>query len=58
MEINLEQDQFIMRGVGADTNPCLLSGEVVLFLSESTNIKEVDLKLEGKGKVVFTDGTR
>lgn len=57
LEILLESDHLIMRGAGSDYNPTLMSGEVVLHLTESTNIKQLDLRLEGKAKVAFVEGS-
>ncbi|KAJ9123207.1 hypothetical protein QFC22_001400 [Naganishia vaughanmartiniae] len=55
LEINLDTDLIILRGAGGDVNPALLTGQVVLNLTESTNIKELTLRLEGKAKVAFFD---
>ncbi|KAJ9124471.1 hypothetical protein QFC24_003262 [Naganishia onofrii] len=55
LEIHLDSDLIILRGAGGDVNPALMSGQVILNLTESTNIKELTLKLEGKAKVAFFD---
>ncbi len=55
LEIQLENDHLVLRGQGGDTNPALLSGSLVLNLSESTNIRELSLMLEGKAKIAFVD---
>jgi hypothetical protein len=57
LEIHLDNDLVVLRGAGGDVNPALLSGQVVLNLTESTNIKELTLKLEGKAKVAFFDAS-
>jgi hypothetical protein len=53
LDIQLDNDEILLRGAGSDYNPALLSGRVVLNLQESTNIREISMRLEGKGKVVF-----
>ncbi|KAJ9098888.1 hypothetical protein QFC19_006227 [Naganishia cerealis] len=55
LEIHLDNDLIILRGAGGDVNPALMTGQVILNLTESTNIKELTLKLEGKAKVAFFD---
>ena len=55
LDIQLDNDEILLRGAGSDYNPALLSGRVVLNLQESTNIREISMRLEGKGKVVFYD---
>lgn len=57
LEIHLDNDLVVLRGAGGDVNPALLTGQVVLNLTESTNIKELTLKLEGKAKVAFFDAS-
>lgn len=58
LEIVLENDELVLRGAGGgDVNPALLSGQVVLNLVESTNVRELTLRLEGKGKVAFVEGS-
>lgn len=46
-----------MRGQGGDMNPAYLSGRVELNLAEPTNIKEINMSLDGKAKVQFSEGT-
>ena len=55
VEIVLDADHLVMRGQGGDMNPAYLSGRLELELSESTNIKEINMTLVGKAKVQFTD---
>jgi hypothetical protein len=57
LEIHLDSDLVVLRGAGGDVNPALLTGQVILNLTESTNIKELTLKLEGKAKVAFFDAS-
>ena len=57
LEVHLDNDLVVLRGAGGDVNPALLTGQVVLNLTESTNIKELTLKLEGKAKVAFFDAS-
>lgn len=56
LEIIIDSDELVLRGAGGDVNPALLSGQVVLNLTEKTNIRELTLRLEGKAKVAFMDG--
>jgi hypothetical protein len=37
-------------------NPAYLSGRIELNLPESTNIKEINMELQGKAKVQFAEG--
>ena len=48
LEIVLDQDCLYLRGTGVDVNPALLSGNVILQLSEPTSIKEITLQFRGK----------
>lgn len=50
LEIALASENVICRGLGADIEPALLSGQVILKLGEATNIREVTLELVGKVK--------
>jgi hypothetical protein len=56
LDIQLDNDEVILRGAGSDYDPGLLSGRVVLNLLESANIREITMRLEGKAKVVFYEG--
>ena len=55
LEIMLDNDHLVLRGQGGETNPALLTGQLVLNLNESTNIRELSLRLEGKAKIAFID---
>jgi len=48
LEILVESNCITFRGAGADVQPALLSGHVVLILAESTSIKEITLQFRGK----------
>jgi hypothetical protein len=47
----------VLRGYGSEFNSAYLSGRVELFLTESTNIKEINMTLVGKARVQFHDNT-
>ncbi|KAH9942393.1 uncharacterized protein BXZ73DRAFT_97805 [Epithele typhae] len=51
LEIHVNQDILCLRGTGVDVNPSLLSGNVVLHLSEPTSIKEITLQFRGKARL-------
>lgn len=55
VEIVIPGDNIILRGVGQDVEPTLFSGQVVLRLSEATNIKEINLNFSGKSKLPTAD---
>ncbi|KAG9049299.1 hypothetical protein FS837_010719 [Tulasnella sp. UAMH 9824] len=55
VEIVIPGDNIILRGVGQDVEPTLFSGQVVLRLSEATNIKEINLNFSGKSKLPSAD---
>lgn len=55
LEIILADDNLVCRGVAGNLEPALLSGHVVLNLSESTNIKDITLELTCQAKVPTTD---
>lgn len=57
LEIMLDSENLVMRGAGGDMNPAYLSGRVELDLTESMNIKEINMTLVGKAKVQFADTT-
>lgn len=56
LDIQLDNDEIVLRGAGSDYSPALLTGQVVLNLSETANIKDVTMKLEGKAKIGFYEG--
>ncbi|KAG2096370.1 hypothetical protein BD769DRAFT_1515350 [Suillus cothurnatus] len=51
IDIVLDSDILTLKGATADTEPTLLSGHVVLTLSEATSIKEINLQFRGKTRV-------
>jgi hypothetical protein len=55
LEIILASELLVCRGVSGNYEPALLSGHVVLNLSEATNIKNITLDLMGKAIVPTTD---
>lgn len=54
VDINVASDQLILRGTGVDVEPALLSGNVVLNLTEPTSIKQINLLFRGKARVPST----
>jgi hypothetical protein len=56
VEVILDSDRLVLRGQGGDMNPAYLSGRIELNLPESTNIKEINMELQGKAKVQFAEG--
>ncbi|ODO12038.1 hypothetical protein I350_00822 [Cryptococcus amylolentus CBS 6273] len=55
LDIALDNDHLVLRGQGGDMEPAYLAGRVELNLSESTNIKEINMTMTGKAKVQFAD---
>lgn len=51
LEIVVTNDVLCLQGPGAEVEPVLLSGNVVLHLPEDTDIKEVTLQFRGKAKL-------
>ncbi|OJT07414.1 Arrestin domain-containing protein C31A2.12 [Trametes pubescens] len=51
LEIHVASDTLCLRGTGVDVNPALLSGNVVLHLTEPTSIKEITLSFRGKARL-------
>ncbi|KAJ8518138.1 hypothetical protein ONZ45_g4772 [Pleurotus djamor] len=51
LEISLDTDCLYLKGTGADVEPALLSGHVILHLAESTSIKEITLQFRGKARL-------
>lgn len=56
VEIVLQSDTIVMRGVGQDVEPAMLSGSVILNLEEATNIREIALNFTGKARLPQADG--
>ncbi|CAE6424911.1 unnamed protein product [Rhizoctonia solani] len=57
LEIVLPSDEVTFRGVGQDVESALLSGHLVLNLTEATNIREITLQLTGKVRIQVHDST-
>ncbi|TBU37585.1 hypothetical protein BD309DRAFT_1023490 [Dichomitus squalens] len=51
LEIHVNSDVLCLRGTGVDVHPALLSGNVVLHLTEPTSIKEITLQFRGKARL-------
>ncbi|KAL5528633.1 hypothetical protein ACEPAF_7769 [Sanghuangporus sanghuang] len=51
LDVSVASDQLHLRGTGVDVEPTLLSGNVVLHLSEPTSIKQIVLVFRGKARV-------
>jgi arrestin-related trafficking adapter 4/5/7 len=51
LEISLTQEVLTLKGTGVDVEPALLSGNVVLHLSEPTSIREITLTFRGKARL-------
>ena len=51
LDIVVNSDTLVLRGTGVDVAPALLSGNVVLYLSEATSIKEITLSFRGKARI-------
>lgn len=51
LEIVLNNEVILLKGTGVDVEPSLLSGNVVLQLTESTSIKEIVLQFRGKARI-------
>jgi hypothetical protein len=51
LEIIVDQECLYLKGTGTDVAPALLSGQVALYLAESTAIKEITLQFRGKARL-------
>ncbi|KAF9227043.1 hypothetical protein BS17DRAFT_443133 [Gyrodon lividus] len=51
IEIVVDSDCLILKGTGIDVEPALLSGHVVLHLTEPTSIREITLQFRGKARL-------
>ncbi|PCH36047.1 hypothetical protein WOLCODRAFT_108113 [Wolfiporia cocos MD-104 SS10] len=51
LDIVVNADTLCLRGTGVDVDPALLSGNVVLHLTEPTSIKEIVLQFRGKARL-------
>ncbi|TRM70115.1 hypothetical protein BD626DRAFT_422757 [Schizophyllum amplum] len=50
-EIVLDQECLYLRGTGVDVEPARLSGHLVLYLTESTSVREITLHFRGKARL-------
>ncbi|KEP54580.1 putative response to drug-like protein [Rhizoctonia solani 123E] len=57
LEIVLPSDEIVFRGVGQDVESALLSGHLVLNLTEAINIREITLQLTGKVRIQVHDSS-
>ncbi|QRW21671.1 arrestin [Rhizoctonia solani] len=57
LEIVLPNDEVVFRGVGQDVESTLLTGHLVLNLTEATNIREITLQLTGKVRLQVHDSS-
>lgn len=51
VDIVVSSDTLVLRGTGVDVAPALLSGNVVLNLTESMSIREISLSFRGKARI-------
>lgn len=51
LDIQVATDQLHLKGTGVDVEPALLTGNVVLTLTEATSIKQITLVFRGKARV-------
>ncbi|KAF9526575.1 hypothetical protein CPB83DRAFT_857760 [Crepidotus variabilis] len=51
IDIVLDSPHLTLTGIGPDAEPTILSGHVLLHLSEATDIKEITLQFRGKARV-------
>ncbi|KAF4567339.1 hypothetical protein EYR40_006337 [Pleurotus pulmonarius] len=56
VDIVLDSDCLYLKGTGVDVEPALLSGHVILYLAESTPIKEITLQFRGKARLPVPPG--
>lgn len=54
LEILVNQDVIVLKGTGVDVEPAVLSGNLVLHLSEPTSIREINLQFRGKARLPAT----
>lgn len=55
LDIQVDSPVISLKGVGVDVEPALLTGHVVLYLTESTSIKEITLHFRGKARISSSD---
>jgi hypothetical protein len=51
LEVVVTNDLLCLRGPGTEVEPVLLSGNVVLYLPENTDIKDITLHFRGKARL-------
>lgn len=51
LEIVVTNDVLCLKGPGTEVEPVLLSGNVVLYLPEDTDIKDITLHFRGKARL-------
>jgi len=51
LEVVVTDDVLCLRGPGTEVEPVLLSGNVVLYLPEDTDIKDITLHFRGKARL-------
>jgi len=51
LEIVVTNDVLHLKGLGADADPTLLSGNVIIYLPEATPIKDITLHFRGKARL-------
>lgn len=51
LEILLDSECLYLKGTGIDVEPSRLSGNVALYLTEATSIKEITLSFRGKARL-------
>src|SRR6267154_2600642 len=51
IDIIPDSDVLALKGTAVDVEPALLSGHLVLTLSEATSIKEINLQFRGKARI-------
>lgn len=54
LEIILDKEVIYLKGTGVDVEPARLSGNVALYLAESSSIKEITLQFRGKARLPAT----
>ena len=55
LDIVVTEDILRLQGPGREVEPVLLSGNVVLYLPEDTDIKDITLSFRGKAKFPWSD---
>ena len=55
LEVVVTNDVLCLRGPGTEVEPVLLSGNVVLYLPEDTDIKDITLHFRGKARLPLSN---